>query len=145
MTEQCKVCEKEYGVVNMAHIKTHQMTREDYDNYDTTVEPVEPETTVEPIWNSLDISSIQFKTKRIRLLNHEVLLNNKMNVMVHDRRDCPTCLKKIYEPVAYVLLRSRLEIQARRLEKQQYVMHKLCAIASGDIRNVLASVYIAGL
>jgi len=144
MTEICKVCEKELKVVNLSHIKTHQLTREDYDKYDT-INPVEPEETVEPIWSSLDTTSIQYKTKRIRMFNHHVQLNAKMNVLMKDKSLCPTCLKRIFEPIGFVLLRSRLEIQAKRLEKPQYVMHKECAVASGDIRNVLASVFLPGL
>lgn len=142
MTEECKICDKEYAIITMSHIKTHDMTKEEYDAYGT-VDPIEQEAVGEPMWESLDTSSIEYKTKRARLMSNQKALNNNMNVKVGDHRNCPVCVERIYEPHAYVRLRSRLEQTNRRIQNEQTVMHLECVIAVASIRDQIASVYIA--
>ena len=44
--EKCKICGKEFKQVTATHIKTHDMTVEEYEAYDTKVEEVEEDKSV---------------------------------------------------------------------------------------------------
>lgn len=137
--KNCKVCDKELMVINMSHISTHNMTKEEYKAYGE-VEPVEPEQQVETIWDSVDTNSVEYKMK-VAKFRFPVELTSRMNITVDQNRKCPVCLQRIFESVVFVLLSNRSEIMGRRALTPQSAKHKACTIAIADIRDVVATTF----
>lgn len=138
---KCKACNKEYAVINIQHLATHDMTMEEYDNIGK-VEPVEPQEEIETIWSSIDTNSMEYKMKVAQLNRTINTLNNKTNVTIEKGRACPVCHQRIYEATSFVLLRTKHEQQGNRLREPQSIKHKACAIATANMRDILASVFL---
>lgn len=140
MTEQCKICKRSFVKINISHLRTHNMTREQYDKADT-IQPVTPDKDViKTIWDSMNTSSIEYKMKASAMDKGNLTLRSQNNVMVQDGRICPECNDKIYEPYAYVSLSPGFEQTGRILQEVQYIKHKQCTIATGSIYHKMAVV-----
>ena len=140
--EICKICNREFVSLTLSHIKTHGIdTRDAYNEYviDTVTSEVKEEK-VESIWDYVDVNSMQYKMRVVKLGKTIVMLRSSRNVTIENERKCPQCNDRIYEPHAFVHLRTRWERTARELQTPQDVMHKPCAIASGNMANTMAMV-----
>ena len=139
--EPCKVCEKEYMIVNAAHVKTHNgMTMDEYKNYKP------PETKFEkmkfkayPEYSKLDPNDkikVNFLKSYInRLLPSEFLfvyfgVLNKNDGL--EEYICCYCGEGINDMRLYFILKNRDEILRRQVLSEQKGMHQQCALVTAQ-------------
>lgn len=132
MVEICKICNKEYRTINLAHVRTHGIDSiADYNNYSVSeVKSDVEENKVQSIWDYVDTNSRAYKVRVAKLGKRTKIMSEERNVTIQENNNCPVCHDGIYEPHGFVYLRTSWERKTKVLQTPQNIMHKPCAIAA---------------
>ena len=137
--EPCKVCKKTLKTINMSHVKTHDMTMEEYEAYGD-VNPIEAGDNVDSVWNSIDTESTEYKVKVNHHKSNIIHLSRRDVVDLRDGRKCAFCGEILIYLTVYIILDTSEEVHLKKPMTMKKPYHKDCAIAKSSIKHRIAAV-----
>lgn len=128
--DKCKVCRQPFKVVNKSHVRAkHDLSWEEYEAIGDVQLVDDAGEPIESIWDSTDISAIEFKVKNKVLGQKIVQIRDQYCVDLRQGKNCYGCVQEISEIAVYVILQGEKEIRLEEPQIMKKPYHRNCAIA----------------